>query len=114
MMQRCRSSSGQNRINEDQQIQWPTVAGLRASAALRQRPGDSSLGMLLPMQKLPSRAGVCILRVEVESWGLLITMTVNRDIASGAAEPLIRFSDTDEATAAVAAFLQSFTADNQP
>lgn len=71
--------------------------------------------MLLPMRRHPSRAGVCILRVELESRGLLITMTVNRDIASSAAaEPLIRFSDTDEATAAVAAFLQSFTAENEP
>lgn len=70
--------------------------------------------MLLPMQGHPSRAGVCILRVELESWGLLITMAVNRDIASGGGEPLIHFSDTDEATAAVAAFLQSFTAGNQP
>ena len=70
--------------------------------------------MLLPMQKHPSRAAVCILRVEEGSWGLLITMTVNRDIASGTTEPPIRFSDTEEATAAVATFLQSFTRDNQP
>ena len=41
-------------------------------------------------------------------------MTVNRDIASGTAEPLIRLSDTEEATAAVAAFLQSFARDKQP
>jgi hypothetical protein len=66
------------------------------------------------MRRHPSQAAVCILRVEVESWGLLITMTVNRDIASGSAEPLIRFSDTEEATAAVAAFLQSFARDKQP
>jgi hypothetical protein len=65
------------------------------------------------MRRHPSQAAVCILRVEVESWGLLITMTVNRDIASGSAEPLIRFSDTEEATAAVAAFLQSFAHDKQ-
>lgn len=66
------------------------------------------------MQRRASRAGVCILRVEEESWGLLITLTVNRDIASGATEPLLRFSDSEAATAAVAAFLQSFTKDNQP
>jgi hypothetical protein len=66
------------------------------------------------MQRNPSRAAVCILRVEAESWGLLITMTVNRDIASDTAEPSVRFSDTGEATAAVAAFLQSFARDKQP
>lgn len=64
------------------------------------------------MQGHTSRAGVCILRVEEESWGLLITMTVNRDIASGTAEPLLRFSDAEEAMAAVAAFLRSFTKDS--
>jgi hypothetical protein len=41
-------------------------------------------------------------------------MTVNRDIASGTTDPPVRFSDTEEATAAVATFLQSFTRDNQP
>ena len=66
------------------------------------------------MRRHPSQAAVCILRVEVESWGLLITMTVNRDIAGGTTEPPVRFSDTDEATAAVAAFLQSFSRKNQP
>ena len=66
------------------------------------------------MQRHPSRAAVCILRVEVESWGLLITMTVNRDITSDTAEPSVRFADTGEATAAVAAFLQSFIRDKQP
>jgi hypothetical protein len=66
------------------------------------------------MRRPPSRAAVCILRVEVESWGLLITLTVNRDIAGGTAEPPTRFSDTEEAAAAVAAFLHSFTPDSQP
>jgi hypothetical protein len=41
-------------------------------------------------------------------------MTVNRDIASGTAEPPIRFSDTEAATAAVTAFLHSFAHDNPP
>jgi hypothetical protein len=66
------------------------------------------------MRRHPSQAAVCILRVEVESRGLLITMTVNRDIASGTAEPALRFSDTEKATAAVAAFLQSFAPKKQP
>jgi len=70
--------------------------------------------MLLSMRRHPSRAAVCILRVEEESWGLLITMTVNRDIASGHADLPIRFSDAEEAAAAVTAFLQSFARNNQP
>jgi hypothetical protein len=47
--------------------------------------------------------------VEVESWGLLITMTVNRDVANAPAEQVTRFSDIGEAAAAVAAFLESLT-----
>jgi hypothetical protein len=50
--------------------------------------------------------------VEVESWGLVITMTVNRDVATATAEPVSRFSDVAEAAAAVAAFLGSFDRKN--
>lgn len=51
---------------------------------------------------------MCILRVEVEPERFIITMTVNRDIASGTTQPVTRFTDTGEATAAVAKFLTSF------
>jgi hypothetical protein len=61
------------------------------------------------MASRPGRAAVCIIRVEVESWGPVITMTVNHDIATGSAEPVVRFADTGEAAAAVAAFLESFS-----
>jgi hypothetical protein len=60
------------------------------------------------MPSRPGQAAVCILRVEVESWGLVITMTVNRDVASADTERVTRFSDPREAVAAVAAFLESF------
>jgi hypothetical protein len=66
------------------------------------------------MPSRPARAAVCILRVEVESWGLLITMTINRDIANATAERVTRFADTGEAAAAVAAFLESFNSAEQP
>jgi hypothetical protein len=56
---------------------------------------------------------VCIIRVEVESWGLVITMTVNRDIAVASPEPAVRFTDTDEAAEAVSAFLASFRREKQ-
>jgi hypothetical protein len=61
------------------------------------------------MYRSSSRAAVCILRVEVEPQGLIITMTVNRDIATPAAEPTIHFSGTEDAAAAVSEFLESFT-----
>jgi hypothetical protein len=54
---------------------------------------------------------VCILRVEVESTTVIITMTVNRDIAAATMQPVTRFTDTRSATAAVAEFLKSFIQD---
>jgi hypothetical protein len=45
----------------------------------------------------------------VEPERFIITMTVNRDIATGTTQPVTRFTDTGEATAAVAEFLASFT-----
>jgi hypothetical protein len=56
---------------------------------------------------------MCILRVEMESWGQVITMTVNRDITT-TTEIVTRFSDSGEAVAAVAAFLESLNQGNQP
>ena len=55
---------------------------------------------------------MCIIRVDVESWGLVITMTVNRDIAAASPEPAVRFTDTGEAAAAVTAFLESLKREN--
>jgi hypothetical protein len=88
------------------------VAG--SMAALWQRASDSLPDILPLMQKHPSRAAVCILRVEKEPRGLLITMTVNRDVARDAAEPPIFFADADEAAAAVAALLHSLARYDQP
>lgn len=56
---------------------------------------------------------MCIIRVEVESWGLVITMTVNRDIAAASPEPAVRFTEPGEAAAAVTAFLESFKREKQ-
>jgi len=61
----------------------------------------------------PGHAAVCIIRVEVESWGLVITMTVNRDIAAASPEPAVRFTEPGEAAAAVTAFLESFKREKQ-
>jgi hypothetical protein len=45
---------------------------------------------------------------------MVITMTVNRDVANATAERVTRFSDIRDATAAVAAFLESFDRAEQP
>jgi hypothetical protein len=60
------------------------------------------------MPSRPTRTAVCILRVERQSRGLVITMTVKRDISSANAERVTRFSSTGEAAAAVTTFLKSF------
>lgn len=65
------------------------------------------------MQRSRSQTAVCILRVEVESSGVIFTMTVNRDITTSTAEPVNHFSNARDATAAIAEFLDSFIADNQ-
>ncbi len=65
------------------------------------------------MQRRRSQAAVCILRVEVEPQRLIITMTVNRDIATSTAQRVIHFSDPGEAASAVAQFLESFTPGTQ-
>jgi hypothetical protein len=85
------------------------AGGHRATAGRRR--SDSSRYMLKLMPRRRSRTAVCIVRVEAESWGLVITVTINRDVANASAEPAVRFSDTRDATAAVAEFLESFTRD---
>jgi hypothetical protein len=55
------------------------------------------------------RVGVCVVRAESQPSGLLVTVTVNRDVVAEHSEPPRYFSDTGEATDAVADFLESFT-----
>ena len=56
---------------------------------------------------------VCNLRVEVGPTRLIITMAVNRDIATAVAQPVAHFTDTKGAAAAsVAKFLESFAQDS--
>ena len=52
--------------------------------------------------------------MNVQPQGLLITLTVNRDIGNAPSEPEVHFSDIGQATAAVVAFLESFRRDEQP
>lgn len=64
------------------------------------------------MPRYRSRVAICILRVEAEPGRLVITMTVNPDIATATTQPAARFTDTGSAAASVTEFLESFTRDN--
>jgi citrate lyase alpha subunit len=64
--------------------------------------------MLAPRK---TESGVCIVRVEVQKEHLLITVTINRDLArspytTGGAR---HFTDSGDALEAVAQFLRSFS-----
>jgi len=85
-----------------------------ANGGVKQRASDGPPRRLLLVPRRRSRVAVCILRVEVEPARMIITMTVNRDIATTTTQPVTRFTDTGEATAAVAEFLESFTRDKPP
>jgi hypothetical protein len=60
------------------------------------------------MPRHRSRVAVCVLRVELEPDRLIITMTVNRDIAAATIQPVARFTDSASAAASVTEFLESF------
>jgi hypothetical protein len=61
------------------------------------------------MMRRQPKAAVCIVRVEPQSWGQLITVTVNRDVARSATEAATCYSEPEAALAAVADFLRSLT-----
>jgi hypothetical protein len=65
----------------------------------------------MPRHRAP--VAVCILRVEAEPERVLITMTINRDIATAATEQVRRFTDAASAVAAVAEFLAASAEDKQ-
>jgi hypothetical protein len=69
--------------------------------------------MLRSMASSSPTAAVCIIRVESEPWGLIITVTVNRDIARARTEPPAHFHNIGAAVAAVAEFLESFSDETQ-
>lgn len=50
---------------------------------------------------------VCIVRVEPQSLGVLITVIINRDISNGTTDPPRHFLDVAGATSAVTNFLES-------
>lgn len=54
-------------------------------------------------------AAVCIVRVEPQTVGVLITLIVNRNIAAAKAEPPSYFSEVTAATSAIEKFLHTVT-----
>lgn len=80
---------------------------------------SGDIGVTDPMDAVsmaPSspKTAVCIVRIERESWGLVITVTVNRNVSRARPEEPVRFTTTSEAAAAVAEFLNSFDDDSPP
>lgn len=63
------------------------------------------------MHPLRRRPAVCIVKVDPQSWGPLITVTVSHDLVGGRPERPENFTDMDDAIAVVAAFLNGFTRD---
>ena len=55
-----------------------------------------------------SETAVCVLRVERQSSGVLITVTITRDITTGQTDPPIRYSAASNAADGIAAFLEDF------
>lgn len=64
--------------------------------------------MLFPMLARQPQAAVCVVRVERQSSGLLITVTVHRDVLNEHSDPPQHFSDVGDAIGAVTGFLESF------
>jgi bisphosphoglycerate-dependent phosphoglycerate mutase len=66
------------------------------------------------MRASDARAGVCIVRVEVQADHLLITVTtnqaLNRDLYSASAGDVRKFTEPQRALEAVAEFLRSYEA----
>lgn len=55
-----------------------------------------------------NRTGVCVLRVQRQPSGLLITVLMNPDVDTRTAEESRRLPDVEAATAAVHEFLERF------
>ena len=69
--------------------------------------------MLLTVQTPQPRIAVCLVRVEPQPRGVIITITINRDIAARRAEPAVQFSDVTAAAVAITEFLGSFSDDQR-
>jgi hypothetical protein len=60
------------------------------------------------MQKNASRAGVCVVRIETQGSGVLITLRTNNDIEQVSTERVCTVADVGAAVQMVREFLTSF------
>jgi hypothetical protein len=58
----------------------------------------------------PSRTGVCVVRIETQRSGILITLRTNADVAQLSAERVIVVAEVEAAVEAVRKFLVAFAA----
>lgn len=65
------------------------------------------------MRYEPSRTGVCLVRIERQRSGVLITLRTNADVAQLSAERVTVLADVEAAVAAVRQFLVAFAARNR-
>lgn len=70
------------------------------------RPQDLRRMRRPSVDRRPSRMGVCVIRVELQGAGALITLRSNIDIANVSGESSLVVADTDAALAAVRAFFR--------
>ena len=62
------------------------------------------------MPSKTSRTGICLIRIEVQQRGVLITLRTNHDVTQVSTERVQVAADLEEAVAAVRAFLVEFIA----
>lgn len=55
-----------------------------------------------------TRAGVCIIRLERQRSGILVSIRLSPDVSQRSAERELRFADADKALQAVRDFVQAF------
>jgi hypothetical protein len=70
---------------------------------------DSTLRPAAMSPRAP-RTGVCLVRIEIQQRGLLITLRTNDDIEQVSTERVQVVADIDSAVDAVRAFLEAFVA----
>lgn len=65
------------------------------------------------MRNDPSRTGICVVRIEEQGSGVLITLRVNADVEQVSTERVLVVANVDAAVRAVREFLVAFGASRQ-
>ena len=60
------------------------------------------------MRHQVARAGVCVIRLERQRSGILVSVLLSKDVSQRSTERELRFDDADEALQAVRDFVQAF------